>query len=179
MTRDQYLATMEPHIEWSLKKHRGFRHMTEDDLRQEARIALLEVYENYRGNPDIKRIGTTAVANHLRDLHRQENAVSRGGGGARSERKRHAPAILISVDRRENGGNRDGRDDSFEPMVLALQTGPEQIERLIIREATENVIASLGHVEQRVARALIKGERIPAKFQAVNFASLQKTMRQI
>lgn len=149
MTLEQYLTEMDEHVTWSIRQHRGFKHLTEDDLRSEANIALIGVYEKHHADPAVRslmRLGTTAVFRHLRGLYEAENAKKRGGHGPDAIRHRG----------KKRTDEKGFTQVDFEQYAAEARHEPEQLDRLLIREAVDRVVVSASRIERRTLRKALR-----------------------
>lgn len=183
-TIEQYIANMQPVVASSYAQsiHQRSTILTYEDLKQEATIVLWQVFEKYKGTVserELRKIGTRAVFNTAADLYRKENSKGRGGPGeAHGEQRKQ---------RRMNVGcgivpypilDLPDRDDTDEEGVTpdterALQLPAPQLDRLMIREAMDELLASATKVERRTLRAAMR----PGSLDTTESRALFRTMR--
>lgn len=150
--------------------------LSREDLEQEAMIVLAEVFENYRGRPEaeLRTIGNRAVKNRIRDLYFRENATTRGGVGNRILRKK-GQALAAAARVRESAVMVD-----VDITETEIKLEPQQLERLLIREAVDNVVESMTAVERRATRALLSPDEFrPHRPRRSTFLAVQAKLRTV
>ena len=125
--------------------------LSREDLEQEIAIVLAHIFEKYsntRPEAALRRIGNYAVRNRVRDLYFRENAMIRGGLGNRLLRGKDRS---ISTHSRQAAVMVEIKDQD-------IVAEAQQLERLLIREAVENVVDAMTEVERRATRALFSSD---------------------
>lgn len=84
LTLDEYLRTMEPWAARTVARSVRNSHalLQREDLMQEARLTLVEVFEKYAGKVpelDLRKMGTRSVFFHVGNLYYRAASQSRGG----------------------------------------------------------------------------------------------------
>lgn len=147
--------------------------LSRDDLEQEAMITLAQVYETYGDRPEaeLRTIGNQAVKNRVRDLYFRENATTRGGIGNRVLRKHNRAAAE---------GLRSAVMVEVDMIDAATEQRPQQLDRLLIREAVDNVVEAMTDVERRATRALLSpAEFRPHRPRRSTFLAVQAKLRTV
>lgn len=180
-TMESYLLAMEPYIlAIAARSAAAVSLDSQEDLEQEARMTLVSVFQaNTKKKKPIElyKIGTRAIFNHIRDLYEHSTSVARGGMGTHEIRRKrvtpghYQPVQIVSGDDVLDQKQGETRMTTLFDTVESDEGSP--LDRLLVREVMDKILASATQVERRTLRASM----LPRALDTTESRALFRTLR--